>query len=124
MKNITVRDKVTEKEYAYTQLTSVEDINSYINGDIEFSETKGVINDIITQRGVTHRKSDATDNLLDMYKHLNSYIEPPYRFTSNRDDILEIKREGMIELFNKYGEIWVNRVGGYTIALKDYEIIN
>jgi len=122
MKTITVRNKISKKEYNYTQLKSVEDINSYIDGDIEFSETRDIINDIITQRGVTRKKSDAVDCLIRMNENINNKLNE--QLTTKRETILKIKKEGMIKLFNRYGEIWVNKVGGYTTTSKDYEIIN
>jgi len=143
MKNITVKNRITEKEHIYTQLTSIEDINSYIDEDIEFAETMDVISDIIKQRGVTYQKRDEVDCLSDMHKFVNKELKKQsitFKFgdigditingfnentlPTKREPILEMKREGMIKLFKKYGEIWVNKVGGYCTPLNDYEIIN
>lgn len=134
MNKIVVKDKFSNITREVTQLTTVEDVNEHIDSQIEMSEIKEILN----ERNVNeHNNKDIIDHLMRMYEHINQqtvrHLNLPGgsitfkgfydKALMDRTDILEMKREQMIECIDKYGEVWMNPNGTYSPPIRNYEIV-
>jgi len=134
MKEIEIKNKFTGKTHLYKQITDIKDIYSMFSsiGDEAVDDIREI------QKDRNNYNPDCIDKLIGLHKYLNDNIptseiqlgkygklvinDCPHLDTS-RSNLETLKMEGMIKLFNKYGEIWINRLGGYCSPMKDYEII-
>lgn len=135
MKKIIIKDKFSNITREVTQFKTVEDVNKHIDLEVEFADVHEDVRQIKKDR--RGYGADAIDHLMDMYKNINNktssiIILPGGTITfngfydkalMNRKDILEMKREQMIECVNKYGEVWMNVNGTYCPPLKNHEIV-
>ena len=137
MKKIVVRhiESGSDKR-EYTLLTTVEEIDEHINLEIGCADAL----DIIRERKHNYRpwKKDSVGLLMDMYQGLNEEQVHTLKIGNygsitfcgfydkaalTRTDLLNQKREQMVEVLKKYGQIWLNDNGSYCPPLKGYEII-
>lgn len=134
MKKITIKDKFSNITREVTQLTTKEHVNEHIDLEIESVEIKELLN----ERGINkHNKMDAVDHLMHMYKHMNENVYRNIKSLNgsitldgfysksmmNRNEILEMKREQMIDCVEKYGQVWMNDNGTYCPPLKNHVIV-
>lgn len=134
MNKITIKYKFSNITRDVTQLTTVKDVNEYIDLEIESAEIKEIIN----ERGVNeHNRTDSVDHLMNMYQHINNNVSREIKLGNgtlrldgfyskammNREEILEMKREKMVDCVKKYGQVWMNENGSYSPPIRNYDIV-
>ena len=122
----------------YMQIKTIMDIDEHINAEKEFSELHETINDIKKER-IGYGKADIYDTLLDMNRYLNDKTERSVTLPTGtitfkgflfpeehltRNGVMDMKRDNMVEVLNKYGELWLRENGTYCTPIKGYEVIN